>query len=65
MDTTKWSAVVISKETHYKLKDLSKAYNLSMARTMEHLLTTAWNEMYAYKPKVYPKQDNTKFRSKA
>jgi hypothetical protein len=67
VNTEKWSAVVILKETHFKLKDLAKAYNLNMSATMEHLVTTAWNEMYAHRTPVVTqeKKDPTVFRSKA
>jgi hypothetical protein len=67
MDNTKWSAVVISKETHYKLKDLSKSYGVSMARVMEDLIKTTWDKLYLHRPPVIqqPSKDKKIFRSRA
>jgi hypothetical protein len=67
VNTEKWSAVVILKETHFKLKDLAKAYNLNLSNTMEHLVTTAWDEMYAQRRPVVTQEKKapTTFRSKA
>lgn len=66
MNTQKWSAVVLSKESHYKLKDLSKAYGVSMARVIDEFVTTAWNKLYAHRPPVISQPKDKKiFRSRA
>lgn len=63
-DSSKWKSVMVTKDTHDKIRDLSSLHKLSINQVLTYLVDKAWDSGFVTPVKAVPANPTT-FRSKA
>jgi hypothetical protein len=63
-DSSKWKSVMVTKDTHDKIRDLSSLHRLSINQVLTYLVEKAWDAGFVTPVKAVPAKPTT-FRSKA
>lgn len=62
-DSTRWKSVMVTPDTHSKIRDLGSIHRLAISQVLTYLVDKAWDE--AFERKVYTPKPKTNFRSRA
>lgn len=63
-DASKWKSVMVTVDTHNKIRDLSSLHRLSINQALTYLVDKAWDTAFVSPVRTEPTTPNT-FRSKA
>jgi hypothetical protein len=62
-DSTRWKSIMVTPDTHSKIRDLSSIHRLPISQVLTYLVNKAWDDAFERKAYVPPSKSN--FKSKA